>query len=472
MAEASSKAPATPAWKTPARVLGWALALSSLAHVPFFTSEWTKNFFGAMYSSQFRLEDLEGAAELPLEVDLVETKPSELARSSGDDRDPSFDSAASERERKLLRDANALDGGIDASLGDAAVDGGAASVDAGRDAGGTKPDASAPRPLAAIDGGVDAGDDAEAGVGGKAVGDAGLGEHDGGATDGGTAPVRDVKDPVSMVGNASAITGGSPNVSLLFNMDVVRTNAPTLASQIGPAISKMKQWNAFFGGTTLDPVKDTDRILIAGPQMRKTDQIVSVVQIKGDAKRTREAVDQLVKAAGGTWDSQSPPIAKAKIDGAERNFLLPGNNVVLVVPNSLVDKAKKLTNPAFPKPNGEALVVKVRDPSRAFKGAPFTIPSTIQWVRISLMIRSDGSGEVVFKLDDTDAATAEQSAKTLSDGIEAIRTRTVFGMKVTVFGPVTFRTSGATVIGTGTLTATELRSLGDMVPAALMDLGK
>lgn len=60
-------------------------ALSSLAHVPFFTSEWTKNFFGAMYSSQFRLEDLEGTAELPIEVDLVETKPSELARLSGDD---------------------------------------------------------------------------------------------------------------------------------------------------------------------------------------------------------------------------------------------------------------------------------------------------------------------------------------------------------------------------------------------------
>ncbi|MFO0661218.1 MAG: hypothetical protein U0165_15505 [Polyangiaceae bacterium] len=466
---------ASRAWKDPSRVLRWAAAFSMLVHIPFFTTEWTREFFGGLYKPGFRLEDLEGSAEIPFEVELVDS-PTTLARSSGDDRAPVAAGTTGLVEEKLLKDPNAADAGSDASFADAAVDGGKHASDAGSDAGRDRLDAgreaSAPTPLGDLDGGADAAADAEAGVGGKAIGDAGLGEHDGGESDGGAAPVREVKDPVSMVGNTSSITGGNPNVSLLFNMDVVRANAPTLATQLGPAISQMKQWNAFFGGTSLDPVKDTERILIAGPQMRKTDQIVSVVQLKGDAKRTREAVDALIKNAGGTWESQSPPIAKAKIDNAERNFLLPGNNVVLVVPPSLLDKAKKISNPAFPKPNGEALVVKVRDPARAFKGLPFTMPSTIQWVRISLMLRSDGSGEVVIKLDDADAATAVASAKTLSDGIEAVRVKTVLGMKMSLFAPVTFRTSGATVIGTTTLTATELRSLGEIVPAGLMDLGK
>ncbi|PKN44663.1 MAG: hypothetical protein CVU63_10075, partial [Deltaproteobacteria bacterium HGW-Deltaproteobacteria-20] len=144
---------------------------------------------------------------------------------------------------------------------------------------------------------------------------------------GGSRPIR---DPIGLAGDARRIAPQDPNVSLLIYPERIRSHR--LANQFAPTLTKLRNWRNFFGGTELDPVRDTDRILLAGPQLRDSSRVVAVVRYNVPQERVRAAIDVVVKRSGGRWENKRVPVAKANVDGAERYFVLTGPGVLVVVP--------------------------------------------------------------------------------------------------------------------------------------------
>lgn len=442
--------------------------------VSYETAAWLFTVFGT--GSRIQLVDLDGEAVLPIEVDIDDeaiAKARALAGGDGQKEGSNGSEALGDQVTKK-KDPNALDGGAPQDSGlDASDDAGPTGTDAGVDGGKGAPDsgttASEPKKVSVQrDAGIEDG-----GVGGKAT-DGGS-PVDGG-TDGGTTqpPAPTIKDPTKLAGAAASLAGNDPNVSLFLNTEIARNNAPRLAAQIGPAISKIQHWKQLFGTAGLDPIQDVDRILLAGPQFRKkADKLVAIVQMKSGQPAAKTAVDAVVKAYDGSWESTSPAIAKVTVDGTVRDFLTPGNGLILMVPDELKDNAAKLKNPSFPKSsNNEALVLRLKHPAKALKGAPFKIPDTFEWLRLSLVVKPGGVGEVVVRGTDKDAATAAENAEIVGKSIEALRTKKVAGLTITLFGPVQFQAVGNEVVGTLTLSATELTSLGEIVAGTIDDIGQ
>ena len=110
---------------------------------------------------------------------------------------------------------------------------------------------------------------------GDAAGDGGLlaSAGDSGAPPGATGP----RDPGSMIGLAGLISAGTINVTLLVNISVIRTNP--VGARMGPLLYGIPQWNDFMKGSqvTVDPIRDTDWILIYGPSLIHTDRDAVIV---------------------------------------------------------------------------------------------------------------------------------------------------------------------------------------------------
>ncbi|HEY3234395.1 MAG TPA: hypothetical protein VGJ84_06745, partial [Polyangiaceae bacterium] len=108
-------------------------------------------------------------------------------------------------------------------------------------------------------------------------------------------------DPVALSGLAGKIVDSNANVRLVIYTENIRSHP--LAPRIGKMLSSIYQWRDFFGPTGLDPVRDIDRILIAGPQLRDSSQVAAVIKYNVSDQRMHQAVDALVQrdTEGGKW---------------------------------------------------------------------------------------------------------------------------------------------------------------------------
>ncbi len=323
----------------------------------------------------------------PAEADEVAAAPSKPQKAKKPDS-----------ERSQL-DAGVADAGTDAGASDAGV------ADAGlTDAG--LPDAG--RPLATNDAGPP-----DAGVSPPAtLRDAGspgvLAARDAGAS---------MADPVALAGAARRIVDSNSNVKL--TIDTAKLRSHPLGRDIGALLAAVPQWRDFFGPTGIDVVRDTDQIMITGPQLRRSGDVVAVIRHRVSKERMHEALDRLVRReqAPGEWLDASVPIAKATADRAPRLFALASPRVVIVAPVHLlasVEKSAKSIGRAPPRPLAGRVVVsaRVKAPSRAFRGV-VPVPESILWVSISAEPREDGGVIINIEAEDADAETAAHDARML-----------------------------------------------------------
>src|SRR6188768_370705 len=75
-------------------------------------------------------------------------------------------------------------------------------------------------------------------------------------------------DPMALAGKVARVADSNANVRLFIFADVIR-NHP-LGPRVGALLKRTPQWNDFFGTTDIDPIRDVDRVLIAGPQLRNS----------------------------------------------------------------------------------------------------------------------------------------------------------------------------------------------------------
>ncbi|HET9957675.1 MAG TPA: hypothetical protein VFQ61_24425 [Polyangiaceae bacterium] len=323
----------------------------------------------------------------------------------------------------------------------------------------------------------DRAEDAQAGAGG--AGNATPpGKHApaaGGSTGGEKKP-EGIADPIAAAGGARKVADPNANVRVLVDTEKLRSHP--MGPRIGALLSGIYQWRDFFGPSGINPVNDIDRILIAGPQLRRSDEVVAVLQHRVGQERIRAALDRLVQRdASGAWLDSKVPVAKARADRADRYFVLPNPRIVVVSPESTLESAKRLGAqvrlPALP---GATVVnAYVNAPARAFRGLPFRVPDTLQWVRARIDATADNGAVVEIEAEDASEDAATQDAVFLTRNVTAA-TQLDLGLLGQLLGTrpqrfverVEFEAKGRRVVGKIVLTAAQIAALYDFAQMFLV----
>ncbi len=300
-----------------------------------------------------------------------------------------------------------------------------------------KPDATPPKPKpdAAI---VDAGEapdadaepaDAEPVVGGVALSDGGA------ASDSAVAELVDAGDSgglasaakdagASKVGFAGLVTAGPTNVRLLMNVALIRQHP--VGARLGPLVSAIPQWADFMKGqTALDPIRDTEWILIYGPSLIHTEKDAIIIHYSLPDAVIDRAIDMASRRydKGGPFDAGVPGVKAAlgHADNSERVFLRVQPHEAAVVPPSKARDFALLFKQHAVDPGlrpGEAVRLVVRDPYRQVAIPNLKFPQTLSEIRLWVIPRPDQGADVFAEGDCTGEAEAADVASRVSEVIK------------------------------------------------------
>lgn len=306
---------------------------------------------------------------------------------------------------------------------------------------------------------------------GDAASDAGLvALADAGAAPGANGP----RDPGSMIGLAGIVTAGQVNVTLLVNISVVRQNP--VGARIGPLLFALPQWNDFIRGADaekagVDPIRDTDWILIYGPSLIHTERDAVLVHYSAPDKLVDEAVDAVAMRydRGGPFDAGVPGV-KASLgyaDLAERVFLRAQPHVLAVVPkDKATEFAKALRRaPISPKVRpGEAMRLTVVDPWKQISIPGLKFDRAVSELRMWIVPRADGSADLFAEGDCADELAAEDAARALTD---LLRRQNSVGVRIATRGLL----NDAKVVANGKRFEFKLTASRDQLEAILQLVG-
>jgi hypothetical protein len=230
-------------------------------------------------------------------------------------------------------------------------------------------------------------------------------------------PGEGIGSPVAGIGDKRVVDPNA-NVQVMVHNDRVRQHP--LGARIGPLLRNVYQWRDFFGPTSIDPVRDVDRMLLVGPQLRDSREVVAILQFNIPQERVRAAIDILVaRDPEGGWLDGSPPVARAHADRGERAFVLPAPKLLIVTPPSTLESAKKFRH-LLPGPRGDEIAVAyLATPWRAFLGLPVQIPKSIKSAKLRLSPMPDGGVVIDVLAQDETEPLAASDAQTLSAALTA-----------------------------------------------------
>lgn len=228
-------------------------------------------------------------------------------------------------------------------------------------------------------------------------------------------------DPVALAGSAGSIADSNANVKMFLFTEVVREHP--LGVKIGELLRRTPQWRDFFGPSNIDPVQDIDRVLIAGPQLRNSSQVVAVVQHNMGRERIEVAFNGLV-ARQGKWIDREGLVAKARADGADRVFAAPNDKVVLVAPLTLEKQVRAMggENTFPPSAKDVALTAYIITPANVAKGTGIQLPKSLKWARLDLRPLSNGGAVLKILALDESEEMAEQNALFFENLIRTVTT--------------------------------------------------
>jgi hypothetical protein len=247
-------------------------------------------------------------------------------------------------------------------------------------------------------------------------------------------PGDGIGSPVAGIGDKRVVDPNA-NVQVLVHTDRVRKHP--LGPQIGPLLRNVYQWRDFFGPTSIDPIRDIDRMLLVGPQLRDSSQVVAILQFNIPQERVRTAIDTLVaRDPEGHWDDGAVPVAHAHADRGERAFVLPTSRLLIVTPPTALESAKKFRR-GLPGPKDDELAVaQLATPWRAFIGMPVAIPKSIKSATLRLSPMPDGGVTIDILAHDETEQLASSDAQALTQALTAATS-----LDLGLFGSVLFGSS-------------------------------
>ena len=283
------------------------------------------------------------------------------------------------------------------------------------------------------------------------------GAADAGAADAGPAhkPGEGIGSPAAAVGN-KRVADPNANVQVLIHNDRVREHP--LGGRVGPLLRNVYQWRDFFGPTNIDPVRDIDRMLIIGPQLRDSRDVIAILQFRIPQDRVHEAVDGLVKRdPDGAWLDGNVPVARARADRAERFFVFSAPKLLVVTPPASLESAKAVKK--VQRPTGDEIAIAyLSTPWRAFLGLPVVIPKSIESAKLRLSPAPDGGVVIEILAHDQTEPLAQSDAQALTAALNAATS-----LDLGLFGSVLFGSSQKKFIQKGSFEADGTDIRGEIV---------
>lgn len=286
----------------------------------------------------------------------------------------------------------------------------------------------------------------------------------------------DIAHPVALSGVQSELVDSNANVNLLLLSDRVREHP--LGPRIGKLLTDFPQWSSFFATAEIDPIRDLNRILIVGPEFRRSADVVAIIQHRLGREVLRKAVDRLVqRPPHGRWLKAKFPAARAHADRAERLFVLPSPNLLVVAPPHLEKQLLAAPPLKFPAPDGrEAVVLHVRSPAHALRGLPLALPESISWLRLDVMVLENGGAELRVTAEDASPELARSHGQTLSLAINALTNPdlgalgALLGLRTIAFiDPIELRASGTHISGQVDVSRAQLERLMSLAEELLAE---
>lgn len=245
------------------------------------------------------------------------------------------------------------------------------------------------------------------------------------------------RDPESMFGLRKVVNAGVQNIVLGVNVALIRKHP--VGARMGPILQQLPQWRDFLKGAEapVDPIRDTDWILIYGPSLIHTDKDAVLVRYNV----SDDAVDLTIGAIARTYDKGGPfdagvPNVKASLgfaDNAQRVFLRPRSKLLVIVPPSHAHEAAISFREQVPRgpSTTEAMRLVVHNPANQISIPGLKFARSLTEIRIWIVPRSDGGADVEGEGDTTDAAAAIDSAEQLT---ELLKRQNSFGVRLLTHG--------------------------------------
>ncbi len=247
-----------------------------------------------------------------------------------------------------------------------------------------------------------------------------------------------LKDPLAVAGGPGKFGPKDAFVQVLFNGNRLRGNAA--GASLGGVLTALPEWKSFFQGTSIDPIDDAEHLLIAGPQFRKSRDVVVWMQYRVSEAEMKAAVDALVKRTkGGKWLDGAPvPAAIAKAHDYKRIFaLIPGKKLLVILPLSAKDQLAKVKSVrAFSSASKAGIVISLVTPRNAFADYldVVDVPATYKWLRMVVTPLASGGADVALEIADASPEAAAKDGPALEKQLSQVRTlakiATIIGVDV------------------------------------------
>lgn len=221
------------------------------------------------------------------------------------------------------------------------------------------------------------------------------------------------RDPEAILG-AESFRADAQLVYLLVNAEVIRSHP--VGARMGYLLRGIPQWDDFMSGTDLDPVRDTDWVIISGNSLRNTAHDAVLIHYSA----SDAVVDHAVRVVSSKYDRGGPFDAGVRgvratlvhADRAERVILRPQPHLLAVVPPSFAERNARVLVAGPVKVHthpGEAMYLRLVNPHHPIP----EIPESITEMRMRVLPRPDAGADVFIEGDTKDADEATLAA----DGI-------------------------------------------------------
>ncbi|MDF2697052.1 MAG: hypothetical protein K0S65_5435, partial [Labilithrix sp.] len=214
---------------------------------------------------------------------------------------------------------------------------------------------------------------------------------------------------------------GVQNVVLGVNVALIRKHP--VGSRMGPILQAIPQWRDFLKGapSPVDPIRDTDWILIYGPSLIHTDKDAVLVRYNVSDEAVDGTISSIARTydKGGAFDAGVPGV-KASLgyaDNAQRVFLRPQSKLLVIVPHSHAREAALAFRTQVPRgPSAkEAMRLIVHNPANQISIPGLKFSQSLTEIRFWILPRADGGADIYGEGDCTDAAAAIDSADRLTE---------------------------------------------------------
>ena len=145
-------------------------------------------------------------------------------------------------------------------------------------------------------------------------------------------PPKEPKEPIADNKAVQELSKNPNNVQIILVGSRLREHP--VGAKLGALLPTLKQWEPFFKGSGINPIDDMDAMVITGPQVRISGEVIAIMKFNIDMTRVEQTIQALADRSKGEKLEDTPvPAWKATADKGVRLFaIVPQKGLLYVLP--------------------------------------------------------------------------------------------------------------------------------------------